>query len=83
MFREINKFGTLYYKDENGLPHRLNEPAAINKDGAKFWYRHGIRHRDDGPAIEYANGSKFWFLNGKWLTEEAFNKQREKLCSEK
>lgn len=64
--------GSEYWHSKDGLLHRIDGPALINKRG-KFWYLHGSRHREDGPAVEYSNGSRFWYLdNYQYRNEEEF-----------
>ena len=47
--------------------HRENdEPAIIDADGSKYWYKNGQPHRDgDLPAAIYVDGSKIWYKNGQ------------------
>ena len=60
---------TNYYNDK-GEYHRLDGPAAIDKNGPKCWCKNGRLHREDGPAIEFSNGDKWWYINGVGYTEE-------------
>ena len=43
-----------------------DQPAVINKKGAKIWYQNGKRHRDDGPAVVRANGDQIWYQHGNY-----------------
>lgn len=52
----------------------MSNPTCIWSDGTKKWFQDDILHRDEGPAVEYSNGDKSFYLNGKKLTEKAFNK---------
>ena len=36
-----------------------------------------ILHNEDGPAILNIRGEKQYYLDGKWVTEEWFNKMKE------
>jgi len=48
----------------------------INKYGDKFYYKDramNIIHRLHFPAVEAADGSKAWYVDGKRLSEEAFD----------
>jgi hypothetical protein len=58
------------WRNEEGLLHRLDEPAIEYADGNKAWWVNGKRHRLDGPAIECASGTKCWFVNGKLHRED-------------
>ena len=53
------------YRNEAGELHRLDGPAVILGDGAKFWFQNNRRHRIDGPAIEYSDGARAWYQNGR------------------
>jgi len=71
--KSLNGNGTeRWYKD--GLLHREDGPALINKFGTESWYRDGKYHREDGPAKIYKDGSKFYFLNGKEIKEKDYLK---------
>jgi hypothetical protein len=48
----------------------------IGKYGSKIFYKDRemkICHRLDGPAVEDGDGYKAWYVDGKRLSEEAFN----------
>jgi len=67
----INNFignnGIFYYRIyfQNGLCHRKNGPAIIEKN-KQSWYLNGLKHREDGPAIyfKYENVG-FWYYHGE------------------
>ena len=59
----------------NGQRHRADGPA-IEWTDYRAWYVNGQRHRTDGPAIERADGSKSWYVQGRKMTEAAFNEWR-------
>lgn len=67
-----------YHGDEfwyqNGLLHRVGEPATVGQGGDKCYYQNDLLHRLDGPAAEFSNGEKYWYINGKQLSEEEFEK---------
>ena len=71
MKKIINKFGTIFYYNDNGEYHRENGPAVEYKNDDKAWYRNGLLHRENGPAVEYRNGTKYWYKNGKLHREDA------------
>jgi antitoxin component YwqK of YwqJK toxin-antitoxin module len=60
---------SIYIKWNNsaGQLHRDNDqPAVINVNGSKYWYRNGQLHRDnDQPATIDSNGTKEWYKNGQ------------------
>lgn len=70
--------GTKYWYI-NGKHHREDGPAIEFENGTKYWYRNGVIHRLDGPAVEFANGNKEWWINGRSLTEENFEKERQRI----
>jgi hypothetical protein len=48
----------------------------IDKNSNKFYYKDRemtIFHRFNGPAVEHADGYKEWWVNGKRLSEGAFD----------
>jgi hypothetical protein len=48
----------------------------IDKNNNKFYYKDRemtIFHRFNGPAVEHADGYKEWWVNGKRLSEGAFD----------
>ena len=66
---DVDKYGNIYWHNEDGQLHREDGPAIEYADGSKFWYLNGELHREDGPAIdEY--GSKYWYINGKLHRED-------------
>ena len=64
MRKVIDKFGNVFYFNENNEFHREDGPAMEHADGIKFWFRNNSYHREDGPAIEYADGEKEYWYNG-------------------
>ncbi len=56
---------SVYWRDEDGQPHRDDGPAMITPIGGLFWYQHGKRHREDGPAEIWTGGSMSWRQHGK------------------
>lgn len=71
--KEIDKYGTIRYKNELGKLHREDGPAIECANGDIYWYLNNKLHREDGPTIEYVSGHKEWYLNGKQITEQEFN----------
>ena len=71
--KDIDEYGTIRYRNEQGQLHREDGPAIECANGDKYWYLNDKLHREDGPAIEYVSGHKVWFLNGEELTEQEFN----------
>jgi hypothetical protein len=64
-FMEIDVIGNIFWRNKEGLLHRLDGPAVEYTSGAKEWFQNGKIHRLDGPAIEGADGRKLWYQNGK------------------
>ena len=65
--KEVSKYGTVRYFDEEGRLHRENGPALEYQAGSnvlRVWYQNGKVHREDGHAVEYSNGTKAWYQNG-------------------
>ena len=69
MKKVINKFGTIYYYNENNEYHREDGPAVEYVSGYKEWWKNGKRHREGGPAIEWSNGEKRYFYNSILYSE--------------
>jgi len=67
---EVDKYGTIRWRNEDGELHREDGPAVEHADGSKSWYINGELHREDGPAVEYASGSKHWYINNKRHRED-------------
>ena len=43
-----------------------DEPAVIDSNGRKYWYKEGKLHRDgDNPAVMDDDGTKMWYKEGK------------------
>ena len=67
MKKVINKYGSIFYYNENGLLHREDGPAIEDSNGLKDWYKNGKLHREDGSAVEYPNGKKeYWYNDIKY-----------------
>jgi hypothetical protein len=62
-FMEIDFIGNIFWRNKEGLLHRLDGPAMEYIGGEKEWYQNGKLHRLDGPAIEYPSGYKVWYKN--------------------
>ena len=54
-------------RNKKGQLHSYNdEPAIIDSDGTKYWYKNGKIHRDnDLPAAINNDGYMAWYINGK------------------
>ncbi len=65
------------YWFKKGLNHREDGPAIEGLLNYKAWYKNGLLHREDGPAIQYPNGDKEYWVNGKKLSEEQFNLEKD------
>ena len=63
---EVDCLGDQYWR-YNGNPHRDgDQPAVIQANGFKSYYKHGKRHRDgDKPAIIRPDGSVEYWKEGK------------------
>jgi len=68
--------GTQRLYDQNHKLHSYNDlPAAIYKNGDKYWLKHGKQHRDNGlPAVVFENGLKSYWINGKNNDPNRFHK---------
>ena len=71
--KDIDEYGTIRYRNEQGQLHREDGPAVEYADGDKFWYLNGLLHREDGPAREWADGHKVWWINDIEYSEQEFN----------
>ena len=70
---EVDNFGNKFWRNKNGVFHRLDGPAIEYSDGGKQWYLNGVLHREGCPAVIYADGSKSWYLNGvEYETKESY-----------
>ena len=47
-----------------GLRHRLDNPAVIDPDGYQEWHANGQLHRDNGPALTDIDGYEAWYNYG-------------------
>ena len=59
----INEFGTKRWY-QNGLLHRVGDPAIEYLSGSKMWFHEGGRHRLDGPAVVYSDGRIEYWVEG-------------------
>ena len=51
---------------QNGIVHRGDGPAIIERDGTQEWWIKGSLHRDnDLPAMISRDGSMSWFKHGE------------------
>ena len=73
----------LYYIKGTKVSHRDDGPAIEYTNGDKVWYQHGKRHRLDGPAVEWDNGNKEFWVDGKYLSQEEFDRKIKKSKMEK
>jgi hypothetical protein len=71
---EISIDGPKYWRNKEGLLHRLDGPAIEWSDGTQMWFINGQRHRFDGPAVEWWDGRKFWWVLDKWVPQEQFER---------
>lgn len=76
LIRKVDRFGTVRYRNRDGLLHREDGPAVEYADGSREWFLDGQRHREDGPAIEYHDGTHEWYLDGKLLSEDEFEARK-------
>lgn len=53
------------YDDAFRLHSVDDEPAIIDLDGSRKWYRHGLEHREHAPAVITVNGDETWYYDGK------------------
>jgi len=67
---DVDEFGTIRWRNEDGELHREDGPAIEWASGSKEWWVNHKRHREDGPAIEWASGSKEWWVNDKRHRED-------------
>ena len=76
LIREVDRVGTVRYRNSDDQLHREDGPAIEWADGSRFWYRNGKLHREEGPAVEWADGSLQWFLDGKRLSKDEFEARK-------
>lgn len=76
LIRKVDSFGTVRYRNRDGLLHREDGPAVERSNGSREWFLDGQRHREDGPAIEYHDGTHEWYLDGKLLSEDEFEARK-------
>ena len=58
LIREVDRDGTVRYRNSDGQLHREDGPAVEYADGTREWWLNDERHREDGPAVEYPNGTR-------------------------
>ena len=68
--REVDKRGTIVYRNEQGKIHREDGPALIWADGTIMWYNNGKLHREDGPAVIGSSGMAWWYKNNYYHRED-------------
>lgn len=67
-----------YFK--NGLKHRMNGPAVIQRDGTREYFKEGLRHRSGGkPAIVKTNGIVEYWEDGVFIKKEKIDPNKAKL----
>ena len=79
----VKAFGENIVHYKNGVIHREDGPAIINRCGIRQWLSNGSRHRLDGPAVYHMTLSKThvksYFIEGFSYSEEKFSKHPEVL----
>jgi hypothetical protein len=61
----INDEYALHWFDDNGVYHRDDGPALIQKNGTEAWYVHGELHRIGGPAVSLPEDNiQQWYIHG-------------------
>ena len=74
--REVdNNHNISYFNSDNQL-HRVNGPALIYTNGAKYWYQYNLLHRLDGPAVEFNSGLSSYHIAGFRYSKDEFNKHQ-------
>ena len=65
--RVVDPQGNQYWYFSNFKLHReKDQPAVINLDGTKEWWKFDKRHRENGlPAIEGAAGTREWWVENE------------------
>ena len=81
LIREVDRVGTVRYRNSDDQLHREDGPAVGRSDGSRMWYLDGKRHREDGPAVERSDGTRFWYRNGDRLSEEEFEARKPRFSS--
>lgn len=62
--KKVNRYGDIFYYNQDNQFHRVHGPAVIFADGGERWYRYNVLHRIDGPAVTRYTGDKYWFKDG-------------------
>ena len=70
LIREVDRVGTVRYRNSDDQLHREDGPAVERSDGSRLWFLDGKLHREDGPAVERPDGSCEWYLDGKLHRED-------------
>ena len=81
LIREVDRVGTVRYRNSDDQLHREDGPAVERSDGSRMWYLNGKLHREDGPAVERPNGTRFWYRNGERLSKEEFEARKPRFSS--
>jgi hypothetical protein len=72
------KGAKVYFK--NGVKHRSNGPAVIQRDGTQEYFNDGVKHRSGGkPAVIYPDGRIEYWEDGKLIKTEVVEPQDTKL----
>jgi len=56
---------------QNGKLHRIDGPAAIDKNGTQQYRINGKLHRIDGPAFIWPDGDVEYWINDEQVSKEA------------
>lgn len=81
LIREVDRVGTVRYRNSDEQLHREDGPAYECPEGTREWYLRGKLHREDGPAVERSNGTRFWYRNGERMSEEEFEARKPRFSS--
>ena len=76
LIREVDRVGTVRYRNSDDQLHREDGPAVERSDGSRMWFLDGKLHREDGPAYECPDGSREWYLDGKRHREDGHAVER-------
>ena len=76
LIREVDRVGTVRYRNSDDQLHREDGPAVEYADGTRQWWIDGKLHREDVPAAEWEDGEREWFLDGKQLSEDEFEARK-------
>ena len=70
LIREVDRVGTVRYRNSDDQLHREDGPAVERSDGTREWWLDGDLHREDGPAIEFPDGFREWWIDGQLHRED-------------